>query len=76
LIIGTKIYNTGSLKQKWPKAMLAEMNAKMDANQATGDTKQEKMLARMREDIKSGQAEMRSIVCAFRSELRRQSNMK
>jgi hypothetical protein len=30
---------------------------------------QEEMLARMREDIKSGQAKMRSIVCAIRSEL-------
>jgi hypothetical protein len=43
--------------------MMAEMNAKMDG-------KQEEMLARMREDIKSGQAEMRSPMCAFRSELK------
>jgi hypothetical protein len=32
----------------------------MDANQAKADGKQEEMLARMREEIKSGQAEMRS----------------
>jgi hypothetical protein len=44
------------------KRMMAEMYAKMDG-------KQEEMLARMREDIKSGQAEMRSTICAFRSEL-------
>jgi signal transduction histidine kinase len=42
--------------------MMAEMYAKLDG-------KQEEMLARMREDIKSGQAEMRSTICALRSEL-------
>jgi hypothetical protein len=56
------------------------MEAKMDANQAKA-AKQEEMLAEisarmdtslheMREEIKSGQAEMRSTICAFRSELK------
>jgi hypothetical protein len=35
---------------------LSRMETKMDANQAKADGKQEEMLARMREDIKSGQA--------------------
>jgi hypothetical protein len=43
--------------------MMAEMNAKMDG-------KQEDMQARMREDIKSGQAEMRSTSRTFWSELK------
>jgi hypothetical protein len=43
--------------------MLTEMNAKMDG-------KQEEMLARMPEDIKSGQAEMRSTIRTFGSELK------
>jgi hypothetical protein len=34
------------------------------------DSKQEEMLARMRDDINSSQAEMRSIICAFESELK------
>jgi hypothetical protein len=37
------------------------------ANQVKADGKQEEMLARMREEIKSAQAEMRSTICAFRS---------
>jgi septum formation inhibitor MinC len=53
----------------------AKMEAKMDANQPKEDGKQEEMLARMRENIKSGQAEMRSTVCVIRSELET-SNMK
>jgi signal transduction histidine kinase len=36
---------------------------------AKADGKQEEMLARMREDIKSGQAEIRSTICALRSQL-------
>jgi hypothetical protein len=62
------------------------MEAKMDANQ-TKPAKQEEMLAEiiakmdtnlneMREDIKSSQAEMRSTIYAFRSELEETSNMK
>jgi hypothetical protein len=53
-----------------------EINAKMDANQAKA-TKQEKMLANMdtnrnemMEEIKSGEAEMRSTTRAFWSELK------
>jgi hypothetical protein len=49
--------------------MMAEINAKMDTNHAKADGKQEEMLVRMREDIKSGQAEIRYTICAFRSEL-------
>jgi hypothetical protein len=45
------------------KGIMAEMNVKMDG-------KQEQMLARMREEIKSGQAEMRSTICAVGSELK------
>jgi nitrate/nitrite-specific signal transduction histidine kinase len=52
------------------KGIMAEINAKMDANQAKADGKQEEVVARMREDIKYSQAEMRSIPCTFRSELR------
>jgi hypothetical protein len=44
------------------KGMKEETNAKADG-------KQEKMLAKMRENIKSSQAEIRSTVCAMRSEL-------
>jgi hypothetical protein len=40
--------------------MMAEMDTKMDANQAKADGKQEEMVARMWQEIKSGQAEMRS----------------
>jgi hemerythrin-like domain-containing protein len=39
--------------------MLAEIRARMDTN-----------LNKMREEIKSGQAEMRSTICAFWSELK------
>jgi hypothetical protein len=42
--------------------MMEEMSAKVYG-------RQEEMLARMREDIKSGQAEMRSTICAFQCEL-------
>jgi hypothetical protein len=41
-----------------PKRMLKEMDAKIDVNQEKADGKQEEMLARMREEIKSGQAGM------------------
>jgi esterase/lipase len=44
------------------KGMMEETNAKADG-------KQEEMLAKMRENIKSSQAEIRSTVCAIRSEL-------
>jgi hypothetical protein len=58
-------------------ARMQEMDAKMDTNQAKA-TKQEEMLTEIstrmdanlnevQEDIKSGQAEMRSTICAFRS---------
>jgi DNA anti-recombination protein RmuC len=58
----------------------ARMEAKLDANQAKA-TKQEEMLAeisarmdtnlnKMREEIKSSQAEMISTICAFQSELK------
>jgi hypothetical protein len=49
---------------------LKRMMKEMDANQAKADGKLEEMLARMREDIKSVQAEMRSTLCTFRSELK------
>jgi DNA repair exonuclease SbcCD ATPase subunit len=56
------------------------MEAKMDANQAKA-AKQEEMLAEisarmnanlkdLKEDIKSGQVQMRSTICAFRSQLK------
>jgi hypothetical protein len=45
------------------KQMMAEMNAKTDG-------KQEEMLARMREDIKSGQAEMRSTLDVWLMDLK------
>jgi hypothetical protein len=41
-------------------ARMKEMDAKMDANQVKADGKLEEMLARIREEIKSGQAEMTS----------------
>jgi signal transduction histidine kinase len=50
--------------------MIAEMDAKMEVNQVKMDGKQEEMLARMQEDIKSGQAEMRSTIHTFGSELK------
>jgi hypothetical protein len=52
------------------KRIMKEMDAKMDANQAKADGEQEEMLARMREDIKCSQAEIRSILCTFRSQLK------
>jgi hypothetical protein len=62
------------------KGIMEEMDAKMDTNQAKA-TKQEEILVEisarmdtnrneMREGIKSSQAEMRSTVCAIRSELK------
>jgi hypothetical protein len=42
------------------KKMMKEMNTTTDAIQAKADSKEEEMLARMREDIKSGQGEIRS----------------
>jgi hypothetical protein len=50
--------------------MMTEMNAKVDANQAKMDGKHEKMLARMQADMKSGQAEMRSTIRTFGSDLK------
>jgi hypothetical protein len=44
------------------------LEAKMDANQAKV-AKEEEMLARLRKDIKSSQAEMISILRTFRPEL-------
>jgi vacuolar-type H+-ATPase subunit E/Vma4 len=44
------------------KGMVEEMNAKAGG-------KQEEILARMRKDIKSSQAEIRSAICAMLSEL-------
>jgi hypothetical protein len=40
------------------KAMLAEMNAKMDTNQVKGDAKQEKMLAEMSARMDANNNEM------------------
>jgi hypothetical protein len=45
------------------KGIIEEMNAKAGG-------KQEEMLVRMREEIKSGQAEMKSIICTFGCELK------
>jgi hypothetical protein len=48
------------------------LEAKIDANQMKTDDNQERMdvnLKEMREEIKFGQAEMRSTICVFRSEL-------
>jgi hypothetical protein len=39
---------------------LKKMMKEMDVNQAKADDKQEEMMARMRQEIKSGQSEMRS----------------
>jgi hypothetical protein len=54
--------------------MLAKLNAKIDANQAKAEANtkanQAEILARMREDIKSGQAEMRSILDAWLTNLK------
>jgi hypothetical protein len=44
------------------------MKAKMDAHQVKV-AKQEELLARMREDIKSGQKEMKSTVNAFQEKM-------
>jgi hypothetical protein len=66
--------------QEETKADQARMEAKMDDNQAKA-AKEEEMLAEisarmdtnineMREEIKSGQAEMRSTTCTFQSELK------
>jgi hypothetical protein len=69
-------------------AILAEMNAKMDANkedmlaklQANRDIDREQMLAeissRMDANTKSSQAEMRYTTCDSGRSLRRPSNMK
>jgi hypothetical protein len=43
--------------------LMEKMNAKVDG-------RQEEMLARMQENTKSGQAEIRSTICAFRSNLK------
>jgi hypothetical protein len=67
-------------ERKADREALNGINAKMDANQAKA-AKQEEMLAEMsgtmhtdlnemREEIKSGQAKMRSIIFIFRSELK------
>jgi chromosome segregation ATPase len=53
--------------------MLAEISARMDANTKEINATQERMntnLKDLKEDIKSSQAEMRSIICAFQSELK------
>jgi hypothetical protein len=59
------------------KMMNAKVNSEMDAIRAKTKARQEEMLARMqentqaiREDIKSAQAEIRSIICAFQSEIK------
>jgi signal transduction histidine kinase len=67
-------------KAKANQDLLARMEAETDANPAKA-SKQEEMLAEisdrintnlkdLKEYIKSGQAEMRSTICAFRSELK------
>jgi hypothetical protein len=45
-----------------------EMLARTDTNQAKTDANQERMNASLREEIKSGQAEMRSKVSAIEEE--------
>jgi hypothetical protein len=49
--------------------MVARHEEKMDANQAKA-AKEEELLARMREDIKSGQEEMRSIVDEWMTDIK------
>jgi hypothetical protein len=46
-------------------ANLKEVMARMNANQATADAYLKQMTASLREEIKSGQAEMRSTVSAL-----------
>jgi hypothetical protein len=46
------------------------MSARVEVNTKEMDYKQEEILARMREDIMTGQAEMRSTVCAIQPELK------
>jgi hypothetical protein len=53
--------------------MLAEISTRMDANTKEMNATQERMNANLKdlkEDIKSSQVEMRSTICAFRSELK------
>jgi hypothetical protein len=55
---GNGTNNAADMQQ--PLARMEKINTKMGANQAKVDGKQKEMLARMREDIKSGEAEMRT----------------
>jgi hypothetical protein len=53
--------------------MLAEISARMDANPKENNDTQERMnenLKYLKENIKSSQAEMRSVICTFWSELK------
>jgi hypothetical protein len=53
--------------------MLAKISARMDSNTKEMNATQERMNANLKdlkEDIKSGQTDMGSIICAFRSELK------